>query len=243
VSSNGKLLGLTYVPEQQIGCWHQHDTDGFFESICVVAEGAEDVLYAIVRRTINGASKRYVERMRPRVFATPADAFFVDCGGTFVSKTGPITVVSGASWLEGKTISILADGAVHRQLVVTGGSFTLDNPATKIQFGLPITADLQTLPLANQSEGAGQGKRKNVNKVFLRVKDSSGINTGPDFNSLVAPKLRTTESYGTAVSLQTREIEVVNKAAWSDSAQVCVRQSDPLPLTVIDMTIDYAMGG
>lgn len=243
VSSNGKLLGLTYVPEQQIGAWHQHDTDGFFESICVVAEGAEDVLYAIIRRVINGTTKRYVERMRPRVFATPADSFFVDCGGTYVSTTGPVSTVSGVTWLEGKTINILADGAVHRQLVVTGGKFTLDNPATKIQFGLPITADIQTLPLANQTEGAGQGKRKNVNKVFLRVKDSSGIKTGPDFNSLVEAKIRTTESYGSPVALQTREIEVVNKAAWGDSAQVCVRQSDPLPLTVIDMTLDYAMGG
>jgi hypothetical protein len=243
VSSNGKLLGLTYVPEQQIGAWHQHDTDGFFESICVVAEGAEDVLYAIIRRTINGVSKRYVERMRPRVFATPADSFFVDCGGTFITTGAPVTTVSGITWLEGKTVSILADGAVHRQLVVTGGSFTLDNPATKIQFGLPITADLETLPLANQTEGAGQGKRKNVNKVFLRVKDSSGIKTGPDFSSLVEAKIRTTEPYGSPPALQTREIEVVNKAAWGDSAQVCVRQSDPLPLTVIDMTLDYAMGG
>jgi hypothetical protein len=31
VSSSGKLLGITYVPEQQVGPWHQHDTqDGVF---------------------------------------------------------------------------------------------------------------------------------------------------------------------------------------------------------------------
>ena len=36
VSSNGKLLGMTYVPEQQIAGWHQHDTDGTFESVCAV---------------------------------------------------------------------------------------------------------------------------------------------------------------------------------------------------------------
>jgi hypothetical protein len=33
VSSSGKLLGLTYVPEEQVGAWHEHDTDGTFESI------------------------------------------------------------------------------------------------------------------------------------------------------------------------------------------------------------------
>jgi hypothetical protein len=41
VSTSGKLLGLTYVPEQQVGAWHQHDTDGTFESIAVVNEGGE----------------------------------------------------------------------------------------------------------------------------------------------------------------------------------------------------------
>jgi hypothetical protein len=179
VSSNGSLLSLTYVPEQQIGAWARHDTDGLFESICVVAEGSEDVLYAIVNRTINGAQKRYVERMRPRVFATPADSFFVDCGGTFVSTTGPVSTITGVNWLEGKTINVLVDGAVHRQLVVTGGSFTLDNPATKIQFGLPITADIQTLPLANQLPGAGQGMKKNVNKVYLQLDSSGAPATGP----------------------------------------------------------------
>lgn len=241
VSSNGKLLGLTYVPEQQVGAWHQHDTDGLFESICVVAEGNEDVLYAIINRTIGGVQKRYVERMRPRSFATPSDSFFVDAGLTY--SGAPATVISGLSHLEGKTVSILADAAVHRQLVVTGGTITLDNAASKVQIGLPITADLQTLPLAAQMEGFGQGKRKDVNKVYLRVKDSSGVFTGPDFNSLVPFKQRTTEAYGTPPALMTKEIEVVNKAAWTDGAQVCIRQSDPLPLTIINLTLDLAMGG
>lgn len=241
VSSNGKLLGLTYIPEQQIGAWHQHDTDGVFESVCVVAEGVEDVLYAIVRRTIGGVQKRYVERMRPRAWATPADAFHVDAGLTYTGA--PATVITGLGHLEGKTVSILADAAVHRQLVVTGGSITLDNAASKVQVGLPITADLQTLPLAMQIPGYGQGLHKNVNKVFVRVKDSSGIKSGPDFNSLVEAKIRTTEPYGSAPALQTREIEIVNKAAWSDGGQVCIRQADPLPLTVVALTIDFATGG
>ena len=82
VSSSGKLLGLTYVPEQQVGAWHQHDTDGTFESVACVAEGAEDAVYAAVRRTINGQSVRYIERMAPRLFGEQENAFFVDSGLT-----------------------------------------------------------------------------------------------------------------------------------------------------------------
>lgn len=146
VSSNGKLLALTYVPEQQISSWSQHDTDGFYESVTAVAEGDFDALYCVVRRTVNGQSVRYVERFASRLFLDPADAFFVDAGMTY--SGAPATTISGLTWLEGKTVNILADGAVHPQRVVTGGSITLDNPASKVQIGLPITADIQTLPMA-----------------------------------------------------------------------------------------------
>ena len=80
VNNQGLLLGLTYVPEQQIGAWHQHDTDGLFESVAVVSEGADDVVYCVIKRTINGASKRYIERMGTRIYATQRDSFFVDSG-------------------------------------------------------------------------------------------------------------------------------------------------------------------
>lgn len=63
VSSSGKLLGLTYAPEEQVAAWHQHDTDGSFESVASILEGDKDVLYAVVKRTINGVTKRYVEAL------------------------------------------------------------------------------------------------------------------------------------------------------------------------------------
>lgn len=241
VSTSGKLLGLTYVPEQQIGAWHQHDTDGVFESCTVVAEGSEDVLYCIIRRTINGSSKRYIERMATRLFQTPADAFFVDCGLTYSGS--PVTTISGLSHIEGKTVSILADGAVHPQRVVTGGSITLDHAASKVQIGLPITADLQTLPIAAQIDGGfAQGRMKNVNKAWLRVYNSGGIFVGPDVNNLTEAKQRTTEPYGSPPSLVSKEVLIMVQPSWGDSGQIFIRQSDPLPLTLVSLTLEVALG-
>lgn len=242
VSTSGRLLGLTYVPEQQIGAWHWHDTDGVFESCAVVAEGGEDALYCVIRRTINGASVRYVERMASRQFSDPADAFFVDCGATY--SGAPADVISGLDHLEGKTVNILADGAVHPQRVVTGGSVTLDIEASKVQIGLPIEADLQTLPLAVQLQDGsfGQGRFKNVNKVWLRVYRSSGIFVGPSASELTEAKQRTTENYGTPPALKSEEIPLVLTPSWADSGQIFVRQSDPLPLTVVSMTAEVALG-
>lgn len=240
VSSNGKLLGLTYVPEHNVGSWHQHDTEGLFESCAVVSEGSEDVLYVVVKRTIGGATKRYVERMASRQFATAADAFFVDSGLTYSGT--PVTTLSGLGHLEGKTVNILADGAVHPQRVVTSGAITLDVEASKVHVGLPITADVQSLPLAFEAEGYGQGRVKNVNQVWLRVFRSSGIFVGPNPNELVEAKQRTTEPYGSPPALKSEEIQVTLTPTWADSGSVYVRQSDPLPLTIVSMTLEVAVG-
>ena len=74
-SDDGRLLGLTYIPEQQVGAWHRHDTDGSFESVATVAEGNEDVLYCVIKRVINGATVRFVERLQSRQFSKPEDMF------------------------------------------------------------------------------------------------------------------------------------------------------------------------
>jgi hypothetical protein len=242
VSSSGKLLGVTYVPEQQVGAWHQHDTDGVFESCCVVAEGREDVLYVVVRREVGGVQRRYIERQATRRFGALENAFFVDSGATYTGAAA--TVISGLSWLEGKTVNILADGAVHPQRVVTAGAITLDNAASIVTVGLPITADTETLPLAASIDpGYAQGRVKNVNKVWLRVVNSSGIFAGPSVDQLVQFKQRTTEPYGTPPRLRTDEIEIVLRPDWGNDASIIVRQSDPLPITLVSMTMEVSIAG
>jgi hypothetical protein len=327
VSTTGKLLGLTYVPEQQIGAWHQHDTDGVFESCTVVAEGNEDSLYVIVRRTINGNSVRYVERMATRQVNLLKDCFFVDAGSTFngtnltamtVTVTGgttwgpadvltitassslfvwpgttdvndaivltdstgasyrlkilatssptvatakvdkvipvalrstPTTVwafardtVSGLSHLEGKTVSILADGAVMPQVVVTGGVAVLERASVVVHVGLPYESDLQTLPVALNIDAFAQGRVKNVNQSWIRVFQSSGVFVGPDANKLTEVKQRTTEPYGSPPSLKSDEVSVVMTPTWAQSGQIYIRQSDPLPLTIVGITTEIVVG-
>lgn len=245
VSSGGDLIGLTYVPEQQVAGWHHHDTgaDDKFESVCTVGEGSEDAVYFIVNRTINGVQKRFVERLHSRRFSTQADAFFVDCGATYTGV--PTSVVSGLTWLEGMTVNILGDGAVYPQQVVTGGTITLPTPATAstITIGLPITAQLKTLPLTFETMAFGQGRQKNVNKVWMRVVESSGIFAGPSFTNLKEAKTRTDENYGTPPRLQTREIDLVITPSWQADGSVCVQQTDPLPLTLAAMTMEVSIGG
>lgn len=94
VMSDGSLLSLAYLKEHQVWGWTQHATDGEVESVCSVPEGNEDILYLMVKRTINGSTVRYAERMRERFFADIEDAYHVDCGGTYQSDAYNITGIT-----------------------------------------------------------------------------------------------------------------------------------------------------
>jgi len=243
VRDDGVLLGMTYLPEQQVYGWHAHDTLGTFESICVVAEGNEDVLYAVIKRTVNSREVRYIERLRTRIFTALEDAFFVDSGLTY--DGAPITSLGGLYHLEGRTVDILADGSVEPTQVVTGGAITLATAASKVHVGLNIVADIRTLPLAIEGmQASGQGTVKNVNKVHLRVSQSSLVKAGPDFTRLREyPARGISDPYGSPPALRDGELSLSIDPSWSTDAAICVRQDSPVPLTVLSMTLEVQGGG
>lgn len=242
VSSNGYLLGLTYVPEQDVGAWHRHDTDGQFESVCCVAEGDEDVLYAVVSRTIDGSAVRYIERMQTRVVEALEDAFFVDSGLTYDGAAA--TTISGLDHLEGETVAILADGAVVEQQEVSGGEIELEEAASVVHVGLPYVSSIKTLPLSMQVDAAlGQGRMKNINGVHVRCYLSSAFKAGPNDAALLEAKWRTTEPYGSPPMLRSDEIDLRIRGEWNAEGQVVIQQDNPLPLTVVSMTLDVTLGG
>lgn len=244
VRGDGILLGLTHVPEHEVKAWHQHDTQGAFESVCAVAEGDEDGVYVIVRREVNGQTVRYIERMSTRQFETVEDAFFVDAGATYAGA--PTSTISGLHHLEGKQVVALADGGVETAKTVTGGSITLDAPASKVHVGLAYSADFQSMPLALEGAAAlGQGPVKNINKVLLRVRRSSGVAAGPTFDNLRSYDGAGAgdDDFDDAAALEDGIIEIRLSPKWQRDGQVCVRQANPLPLTILSMTLEVATGG
>lgn len=243
VMDTGELLGFTYIPEEAIGGWHVHETDGQFKSCCVVTENNDDRLYVVVEREIGGEKKQYIECMSDMLFDDLPEAFFVDSGltGRFDE---PVTTVSGLDHLEGKTVSILADGAVHPQQVVTDGQIDLEVGASVVHVGLPIRSTLQTLPLLAQIDsGYGSARTKNVNKCALRVYRSSGIFAGFDENHLREYKQRRDEPPGSPPELRSEEVPIVIDGHWADGGQLTVVQDDPLPLTIVSITTEVSIGG
>jgi hypothetical protein len=141
VRSDGTLLSMTYLKEQQIIGWARHDTDGEFENVAVVHEGNTDVLYAVVKRTINGETKRYVERLEDRQVTEETQADFAaldscltyDGRNTDESHTLTLQELDpDFTWGAGESVSILSSQAF----------FTAEDVGNEIHFegadGFPV---------------------------------------------------------------------------------------------------------
>jgi len=252
VRSDGTLLGLTYLRDQDVWGWHRHTTgaSGQFEDVCVVPEGTEDAVYVIVKRTINGGTVRYIERMASRTILTfDTDAFFVDSGLSY--SGAPATVFSGLSHLNGQVVAVLADGAVvydgdpagasAATYTVAGGQITIPTAAINVHIGLPIRfGDFETLDL-DANGTAVRDKQKRVGSVTLIVdKSSRSFQAGPDTSNLTRYELTGSE---VASDEHTGQVEMTVSATWEKSGRIFVRQTDPLPLTILGVLPNLELGG
>lgn len=184
VLANGRLIGFTWNNEQNVRGWHRQPIggDGAVESIAVIpaAEGDRSELWAVVRRTINGQTRRYVEYMeRPyRLGDAQSSQFYVDSGLTY--DGAPTKVISGLDHLEGCEVSVLADGAPHPNVTVVDGAIALQLAASVAQIGLPCPGRYRSMRLeAGAADGTAQGKTKRIHKVVMRFYLTGGGKYGP----------------------------------------------------------------
>lgn len=244
VRDDGALLGETFFPEQQITGWHRHDTLGLFESVCCVTENNEDVVYFIVKRTLQGQTVRCIERMAQRDFVDAVDAYFVDCGITYDGRptNTPATHFTGAGHLAGETVSCLADGIVIPQFVMPdNGAFDLANPALVVHVGLPYLSDFETLDIASK-QAEIRDKQKIVTGLSMIVDKSAGFLVGPDVDNLVPYVNQEIDYTGQPDDLISDLIDPNIIASWEKSERIFVRQANPLPLSILAVIPQIEVG-
>lgn len=195
VTADGKLIAATISIEQGVSGWHRHPTDGFVKSIAVIpTTDGDDQLWIVVRRNVNGSDVHYVEYLKSQWDGNTddvEDAFFVDSGLTYDGS--PATVISGLTHLEGKTVTILADGASHPSRTVSSGSITLQAAASVVHVGLGFTSKMRTMRVeAGAADGTAQGKVKRITNVKYRLLHTVGGKVGPDENNLDEINFRST---------------------------------------------------
>jgi len=179
------------------------------------------------------------------------------------SLTRPVTILGGLDHLEGQTVVGLADGSLVPPTTVSDGCIALAQPASAIVLGLGYTSQLQTLRMDVENIS---GKRRIVPSVTIRTVDSRGFFVGPDFKrpgAMIEQKNRSTELYGQPIEFQSGggivapifagmptapnplgyEDTFMNVAtSWNKDGYVCIQQSYPLPVTIIDVVPNVVIG-
>ena len=245
VRTDGQLLGFTYQREQQVTAWHRHIFGGSFGSGNAVCESVEVLptddseyqVWVIIKRTINGVTKRYVEYLHKFDFDETDDTSFNYLDSQLAYDGSATTTISGLDHLEGETVSVLADGSTHPNKVVSSGGITLDRSSTKVKVGLPYISLLQTMRIdAGANNGTSQSKTKRIYEITARLYESIGIEIGPDLNNMERIPFRSSANLmDSGINVFTGDKEIEFRGNYETDGFIFVRQNQPLPLTVLSL--------
>jgi len=255
VRDDGILLTLTYNREHQVYAWTRHETDGIVEDLCCVNGDRRDEVYMIVCREAGGKSRRYVERLaepfRDLHAGDASMAWYVDCGLRLMSSEA-VSRISGLDHLEGRSVSVLADGGPLEGFVVHEGSITLPRAYHVVLVGLPYTGKLKSLRVNGGDEaGPSQGRRQKTGNIILRFDRSIGGEVGWERigtdgclqeERWVPIKYRTLQQGNVASVPFSGDRSLTMPSGWDNRGQFLLRQKDPLPLTLLCATLNVSLG-
>lgn len=182
--TDGKLCSATLgdIPK-----WTQHTIGGTsveVESIAVIPYNNTEELWMVVKRTINGSTKRYVEVLSQPFFNDSKEScIFADSALTYSGVA--TSTFTGLNHLEGQTVAVMINGSAHDNKVVTSGSISLDYPATTATVGLSYAKNMTTVPLeTGKQNGTAIGSPARISHVILDLYETDGLKVGFDNTDL-----------------------------------------------------------
>jgi hypothetical protein len=250
VREDGVLLGLTSA--SKVGLASARHARLLWD-VCVVPEADGDAVYLIVRRTIDAATVRYIERMVKREIRSQFRRRGVLCDAGLSYSGAPVNNVTGLGHLQGQVVAVVGDGAVIFNgdptaanaadfTITAGGTFPVVFPASysNIHVGLRYIADLETLDLDVQGVAVRE-RQKAVGPVQVLIDRSSReFSAGPDVANL---RRYTRPTWEPAADEFTGQVEISTTKRFGRYGRVFIRQSDPLPLTILGVIPNVELGG
>ena len=181
--------------------------------------------------------KRCIEKMMPRITnESRYDFFFVDSGLSYDGFAA--TTFSGLDHLEGKTVNIVADGAVLDQQVVSGGQVVLDDAASVVHVGLPYTCLFESLDIDLTAEDGTTTQMflKTIARVLFYVYRTRGFYAGPSIDDLYEVTFLFDGLGGQPPELFTGDAEIVLDSGHHVDQSIVVKTEAPVPVTILNIT-------
>ena len=241
VRDDGELLGLTFKREHDVVGWHEHDTQGEFISCSSIPGAVEDDLWVIVKRTIGGTDKYFIEKKAPEFLSDDVlDSYFLD---SFLVYEGVAAdTISGLDHLEGMKIDVLGEGMVFSGLTVTNGEVTLSIEVEKAVAGLSYTSELVPVPQEYEMKSGSSFTRiRRTDHIDVLLHQSLGLVVGRydseegEVATEEVPFRSPADAVNAAVPLSDNIIRVALNSGADRSTRLFVRQTQPLPLTVLGL--------
>ena len=235
VLENGELACVTYERGNNIYGWHGHKTEGNFQSLAAAEFNGNSVLLAIAARQ---TGEIFLEIMwSEEVSDGGEDEYYFDSWviGTVTGGTG--TEVTGLDHLEGKTVQVITDGALHPDRTVTSGKINLQYDATDVKVGLQFTPVIETLPIEVPTQrGSSIGVKKHHPKIYVRLQDSGN----PIINGQRPPSRSPSTPMNTAEPIRSYDAKIANLGRET-TVRIRVEQDLPLPMNVIGIFSEMAL--
>jgi hypothetical protein len=244
VRSDGKVAVLVFDKFENVTCWVIVETDGLIEDVVVIPGTEEDEVYYVIKRTINGATKRYLEEW----------ALESDCQGGATNKCmdshitysgASTTTITGLDHLEGESVVVWGNGKDLGSYTVSSGSIALSEPVTLAYVGLTYRARFKSAKLATavatQQNPTPLTQRKRIDHLGLILADThaQGLKYGSDFDYLDDLPLTELEADvdtdSTHTSYDTDSIEL--NGSWETDTRLCLEANAPRPCTVLAAVI------
>lgn len=249
VRGDGTLLSMTFRREEDVVAWSRHILGGAFSSGQAVVDsvatipgfddtdqvalsGDRDEVWMIVKRTINGATKRYVEVLE-RDYETGDDEDDVYYADSLITYDGSAaTTITGLGHLEGATVKVWADGLPVNDATVSSGQITLGSSASTVQIGLGYSHTMKTLRVeGGNPAGTSVTRMKRANDISavllnshrLKIRrDGKLIKTKDDFRSAGSDAFFTGET-----------VPLKLEGGWERDARFVVSDDLPAPFTLL----------
>lgn len=256
VRGDGQLVSMTYEREQQVTGFSRHTTQGLFESVATInGQNNEDEVWVAVNRIINGSTVRYIERLATgqRTALDNADKsswWYVDAG-KFQALGSPTNTITGLSHLNGMTVQVWADSAVGNVVLnpstgtaytVSGGSITLQQPASNVLVGLSYTSTICPERIAvDLQDGNSQGRRQNISRSNVKVYNSLAGEVSADAVTWV-PLLtrRTDDPMDASPPAYNGWQRTYVTSFYDDVADFYIRQTLPVPMSICAIALEWS---
>ena len=220
VNSDGTVAVYNSLRAQEVGGWTKWTTSGTIESVSVVVED----VYFLVKRTINGVTKRYLEKVDPDSY-TDAN----------VRKTQTSSAtITGLTHLNDEECRVRSDGAVVTSATPSGGSITMLTAGTDVEVGLNYNTKIKTMPV-NQDfqDGPILTRKKRIVRVEANLYESIGVSVNGEY--MVDRSFGMNLGGGVTPFTGIKEMFLLG---WTDLAQIEITQADPAPMTLLGIGLE-----